>query len=107
MPVLDSDLQAGRDLYEVNVFGVIAVTQAFFPLLRESKGMVANVGSIVGTGPMAPYQGVHYISPNRVSCPGHLLTSRTRQSSMPLPRPLCTPLEIPCATSLHHSTSKL
>jgi 1-acylglycerone phosphate reductase len=57
MPLLDSDLQTGRDLYEVNVFGVIAVTQAFFPLLRKAKGMVVNVGSIVGMGPLAPYLG--------------------------------------------------
>lgn len=56
MPLLDSDLQMGRDLYDVNVFGVIAVTQAFFPLLRNAKGMVANIGSIVGVGPLAPYQ---------------------------------------------------
>ena len=57
MPLLDSDLQMGRDLYDINVFGVIAVTQAFFPLLRNTKGMVANIGSIVGVGPLAPYQG--------------------------------------------------
>jgi 1-acylglycerone phosphate reductase len=59
MPLLDSDLQMGRDLYDVNVFGVIAVTQAFFPLLRNAKGMVANIGSIVGVGPLAPYQGTY------------------------------------------------
>ena len=47
MPALDSNLQIGRDLYEVNAFGVIAVTQVFFPLLREAKGMVANIGSVV------------------------------------------------------------
>ena len=59
MPLLDSNLQIGRDLYEVNVFGVIAVTKAFFPLLRKAKGTVANLGSIVGVGPLAPYQGTY------------------------------------------------
>jgi 1-acylglycerone phosphate reductase len=59
MPLLDSDLQMGRDLYDINVFGVIAVTQAFFPLLRNAKGMIANIGSIVGVGPLAPYQGTY------------------------------------------------
>lgn len=57
MPLLDSNLQIGRDLYDVNVFGVIAVTQAFFPLLRKAKGTVANIGSIVGVVPLGPYQG--------------------------------------------------
>jgi 1-acylglycerone phosphate reductase len=61
MPILDSDLQKGRDLYDVNVFGVIAVTQAFFPLLRNAKGMVANIGSIIGVGALAPYQGLHLL----------------------------------------------
>jgi 1-acylglycerone phosphate reductase len=60
MPLLDSDLQIGKDLYNVNVFGVIAVTQAFFPLLRNAGGTVANLGSIVGVGPLAPYQGAQY-----------------------------------------------
>ena len=73
MPVLDSDLQIGRDLYDVNVFGVIAVTQAFFPLLREARGMVANVGSIVGAIPLGPYQGMHYISRMISTCQGKYL----------------------------------
>lgn len=35
-----------RRLYEVNVFGQVAVTQAFLPLLRAGAGRIVNIGSI-------------------------------------------------------------
>ena len=39
--------------FEVNVFGQIAVTQAFLPLIRKAKGRIVNIGSVGGiiTGP--------------------------------------------------------
>jgi NAD(P)-dependent dehydrogenase (short-subunit alcohol dehydrogenase family) len=37
-----------RRQYEVNVFGQVAVTQAFLPMLRESHGRIVFVGSIAG-----------------------------------------------------------
>ena len=37
-----------RKQFEVNVIGQIAVTQAFLPMLRKSKGRVINVGSVSG-----------------------------------------------------------
>ena len=39
-----------RSVYETNVFGVIAVTQAMLPLLREAPaGRIVNVGSSLGS----------------------------------------------------------
>ena len=38
MPLLDVDLEQARKQYEVNVWGLLAVTQAFFPMLKEAKG---------------------------------------------------------------------
>ncbi|KAI1419252.1 short-chain dehydrogenase/reductase [Xylaria sp. FL1777] len=58
MPFADTDVAAARQLFEVNVLGVFAVTKAFLPLLLasakadESHGqqgrssVVANIGSV-------------------------------------------------------------
>jgi len=45
---LDTDLKTAREEYDLNVFSVLAVTQAFAPSLIDAKGKVINVGSIVG-----------------------------------------------------------
>lgn len=52
LPLLDTNVDEARKLFDVNVFGVIAVTQAFTPLLMASKGTVINIGSIAGMIPM-------------------------------------------------------
>jgi NAD(P)-dependent dehydrogenase (short-subunit alcohol dehydrogenase family) len=45
-----------RRQFEVNVFGQIAVTQAFLPLLRAARGRIVNVGS-VGAKFALPFAG--------------------------------------------------
>ena len=64
-----ASLDEVRSVFETNVFGVIAVTQAMLPLLREAPaGRIVNVGSGVGSltlnaDPNFPYRagfGVGY-----------------------------------------------
>jgi NAD(P)-dependent dehydrogenase (short-subunit alcohol dehydrogenase family) len=45
-----------RHQLEVNAIAQIAVTQAFLPLLRQSKGRIVNIGSIIGKMAM-PFLG--------------------------------------------------
>jgi NAD(P)-dependent dehydrogenase (short-subunit alcohol dehydrogenase family) len=58
-PVEFMDLQEDlRDTVEVNLFGQVAVTQAFLPLLRKAKGTIVYISSIGGrvASPfMSPY----------------------------------------------------
>jgi 1-acylglycerone phosphate reductase len=45
-PLLDVDVAEAKRLYDVNVWGPLAMVQAFAPLLIEAKGIVSNQSSI-------------------------------------------------------------
>jgi NAD(P)-dependent dehydrogenase (short-subunit alcohol dehydrogenase family) len=48
--VSEQSLDAWRATFETNVFGLVATTQAFLPLLRKSDGgRIVNVSSILGS----------------------------------------------------------
>lgn len=52
------EASAWRDQFEVNVFGVIAVTKATFPLVDRAGGRFVHIGSIagrIGSPGMGPY----------------------------------------------------
>jgi NAD(P)-dependent dehydrogenase (short-subunit alcohol dehydrogenase family) len=50
----DADLAKVREVYETNLFGPMAVTQAMLPLLRRSQhGRIVNVSSSLGSLTMA------------------------------------------------------
>lgn len=46
MPLIEADMAAIKSMYDVNVFAVIGVTQAFAPQLIASKGTIINISSI-------------------------------------------------------------
>ncbi|KAI0134363.1 hypothetical protein BJ170DRAFT_609522 [Xylariales sp. AK1849] len=58
MPLLDTDLAEAKRLFDVNVWGMLAVTQAFAPMLVRSRGVVLNIASIAGAVRMA-WQGIY------------------------------------------------
>lgn len=45
-----------RALYEVNVFGLLAITQKFLPLIRQAKGRILNISSTASSA-VAPFHG--------------------------------------------------
>jgi NAD(P)-dependent dehydrogenase (short-subunit alcohol dehydrogenase family) len=56
-----------RELFEVNLFGLLAVTRAFLPAMRErGQGRVVNVGSIMGRVAM-PLLGAYNASKHAVA----------------------------------------
>ena len=48
MPILDENIDAMKFLFDINVFAPVAITQAFAPLLRESKGLITFITSTAG-----------------------------------------------------------
>ncbi|KAK3901561.1 hypothetical protein C8A05DRAFT_44810 [Staphylotrichum tortipilum] len=85
MPLADAALSAARDLFEVNVWAHLAVTQAFLPLLLKSAAaggftpIVANHTS-VGSVAALPFQGVYNASKAALA----MLTSTLRIELAPL-----------------------
>ncbi len=62
-PVETLPLDEWRRLYDVNLFGHIAVTQALLPFLHQSHGRIVNVSSVGGRIAMAtygPYAGTKF-----------------------------------------------
>ena len=47
-----------RRLYEANVFGLLAVTQAFLPLIRQTRGRIVNVSSMTSLW-VTPFHGIY------------------------------------------------
>lgn len=56
MPLLDENIQDAKRIHETNVWGPLAVTQAFAPLLIKAKGTVVFITSVAGHL-NTPYQG--------------------------------------------------
>jgi 1-acylglycerone phosphate reductase len=52
-PIIEADLGVMRQVYDVNVFGLLAVTQALVPMLIKAKGNVVNICSTAGIMPLA------------------------------------------------------
>lgn len=51
VPALEVEMQEIEATFAVNVFAVMSMTQAFAPLLIESEGTVAMIGSLAGVMP--------------------------------------------------------
>ncbi|MFX0025310.1 MAG: SDR family NAD(P)-dependent oxidoreductase [Candidatus Hermodarchaeota archaeon] len=46
--LMEMDAKSLHKQFEVNLFGPLKVIQVFFPLLRENKGKIINIGSLNG-----------------------------------------------------------
>ncbi|RAL09581.1 putative short-chain dehydrogenase/reductase [Aspergillus homomorphus CBS 101889] len=58
-PLLDASLAESRQVFEVNVWGMLATTQVFAPMLiRSQGGVILNICSIAGAVRMA-WQGIY------------------------------------------------
>jgi NAD(P)-dependent dehydrogenase (short-subunit alcohol dehydrogenase family) len=60
VPLLDTDIEQGKRIFDVNLWGVIAVTQAFAPLMMAGGGggRIVNISSVAGAV-RAPWASVY------------------------------------------------
>ncbi|MBV4487394.1 SDR family oxidoreductase [Pseudomonas sp. SWRI153] len=77
-PLLDGGVPAMQRQFETNVFSVIGVTRALFPLLRRAKGLVVNIGSVSGVL-VTPFAGAYCASKAAV----HALSDALRMELAP------------------------
>ena len=77
-PLLDGGTEAMQRQFETNVFSIIGVTQALFPALRRSKGLVVNIGSVSGVL-VTPFAGAYCASKAAV----HALSDALRMELAP------------------------
>jgi short-subunit dehydrogenase len=62
----ETSMEEAKDLFETNFFGVLRMSQAVLPHMREQGfGRIANVGSVVGFLP-APYQAIYSASKHAI-----------------------------------------
>lgn len=46
MPTLGFDIKTTKSMFDINVWGMMRVTQAFAPLLIAVNGTIANISSV-------------------------------------------------------------
>ena len=77
-PLLDGGVVAMQRQFETNVFAIVGVTRAFFPVLRRAKGLVVNIGSVSGVL-VTPFAGAYCASKAAV----HALSDALRMELAP------------------------
>lgn len=56
-PLLDVSIQQSKEVFEVNVWGTLGVSQAFGPFIVRAGGAILNICSIAGAARVA-WQGI-------------------------------------------------
>ena len=77
-PLLDGGVPAMQRQFETNVFSIVGVTRALFPVLRRTKGLVVNIGSVSGIL-VTPFAGAYCASKAAV----HALSDALRMELAP------------------------
>ena len=77
-PLLDGGVPAMQRQFETNVFAIVGVTRALFPVLRRAKGLVVNIGSVSGVL-VTPFAGAYCASKAAV----HALSDAMRMELAP------------------------
>jgi NAD(P)-dependent dehydrogenase (short-subunit alcohol dehydrogenase family) len=75
----ETSIEEAREVFETNLFGVLRMSQAVLPIMREQGyGRIANVSSVLGFLP-APYQGIYAASKHALTGYSESLDHEVRQ----------------------------
>lgn len=59
MPALDTSIEEGKRLFDTNYWAVLAMIQAFAPLLIKAKGYLVNNTSVSGVVPFGAFGSIY------------------------------------------------
>ncbi len=94
-PIEGVSLARWREQFEVNVFGLVRVTQAFLPQIRRTSGRIVNISSVSGLA-TSPYLGPYSASKFAVEAISDALRRELRQFGVKVvvvePGPIATPI---------------
>ena len=80
-PIEFVEINRFRNQFDVNVFGLLEVTQKFMPLLRESEGRIINISSIAGKT-VTPLLGPYCASKHVVEVISDALRMELRETNL-------------------------
>src|SRR2546427_8174194 len=75
----ETSIEEAKDVFETNFFGVLRMSQALLPIMREQGyGRIANISSVLGFLP-APYTGIYAASKHALEGYSESLDHEVRQ----------------------------
>ncbi|KAF1356168.1 putative short-chain dehydrogenase/reductase [Delphinella strobiligena] len=102
IPLLDTSIDEAKKLYDLNVWSILAMTQAFASLLVGAKGTICNIGSVAAIVPL-PWSGIYGSS----KAAAQLMSETLRLELKPLGVRVVTAVVGSVHTPIHENAGEL